>query len=258
MTTLSSLFAKNNHSEKGFVPLFYPITDYEFEWHHVAKDLPYVIPTPKEMHRGVAGIREDHYDTVNGKFLTWAGREGANQITKATFNKHKKEIPQRRFKCSFDVKYAIDSFCEYTRGDYQTEETKTLLATKAVSHFLKKYGNEEGLKLCNIHFKTAGEYAYFSNEKNKLERGIQTGLRGITKSKYYDSLRTTSDTAKELSVLEEKLNVKSYIILNIAILSYLVSENVLGCEDYIHIEKSYSECLDMYLEDMKWLQEQLL
>ena len=85
MTTLSSLFAKNHHGEKGFVPLFYPITDYDFEWHHMAKNSPYVIPVPKEMHREIAGVREDHYDTVNGKFLVWIGREGLNHVTKASF-----------------------------------------------------------------------------------------------------------------------------------------------------------------------------
>lgn len=57
--------------ERGFIPLTEPLNE-EFEWHHMSSNLSYVIAIPKEIHHSVAGNSlEDHYSTINGKWLIW-------------------------------------------------------------------------------------------------------------------------------------------------------------------------------------------
>lgn len=57
--------------KKGFVLLFEleNIGNIEIDYHHVSKDMPFVIPVPRSIHRSIGG--EKHYLEVTTKFCKW-------------------------------------------------------------------------------------------------------------------------------------------------------------------------------------------
>ena len=50
------------HKQKGFIPLNHPLT-IEFDWHHIHKELPFVMAIPRSLHRQRLGKK--HCDAAN-------------------------------------------------------------------------------------------------------------------------------------------------------------------------------------------------
>lgn len=61
------------HKQKGFIPLFKIVysNDIKTEWHHINKNLPFVIPIPEKIHRSIHGSNPNHYLGVVAKFYGW-------------------------------------------------------------------------------------------------------------------------------------------------------------------------------------------
>ena len=77
---LSSRKGNHIHRKKGFIVLFElkNIGDIEIDYHHVSKDMPFVIPIPRDIHRSVGG--EKHYLDVTIKFCKWLKEHSEVQI----------------------------------------------------------------------------------------------------------------------------------------------------------------------------------
>lgn len=56
--------AHHRHIGKGFIPLNREL-DEKSDWHHVHKDLPFVISIPRMLHRMHSGMKHNHCDLVN-------------------------------------------------------------------------------------------------------------------------------------------------------------------------------------------------
>jgi len=63
----------NIHAKRGFVQLFElkNADNIKIEYHHIASNLPFVIPVPKEIHRSIGGRNSNHYLGVTQKFCNW-------------------------------------------------------------------------------------------------------------------------------------------------------------------------------------------
>lgn len=68
---LSSRKGSHIHRKKGFILLFEleNIENIEIDYHHVSKNMPFVIPVPRSIHRSIGG--EKHYLEVTTKFCGW-------------------------------------------------------------------------------------------------------------------------------------------------------------------------------------------
>lgn len=68
---LSSRKGSHIHRKKGFIRLFEleNIGNIETDYHHISKDMPFVIPVPRDIHRSIGG--EKHYLEVTIKFCEW-------------------------------------------------------------------------------------------------------------------------------------------------------------------------------------------
>jgi len=59
---------------RGFLPLTKSL-NVEFDWHHISKELPYLIAVPRKLHQSIAGSLPTHYSSVNGFWLIGIGRK---------------------------------------------------------------------------------------------------------------------------------------------------------------------------------------
>lgn len=62
-----------NRNKKGFLLLFkvdYP-KEQKIDFHHIAPNLPFVIPVPREIHKSIHGSDPNHYLGVTIKFCEW-------------------------------------------------------------------------------------------------------------------------------------------------------------------------------------------
>lgn len=77
------------HRKKGFVPLNASLKQ-EYDWHHIHKELPFVIAIPRDIHRKYGGKR--HCDSVNKKTINTIFVNENEDITSKEFVEAKVEI----------------------------------------------------------------------------------------------------------------------------------------------------------------------
>lgn len=68
--------------KRGFEVITEPLNE-DFDWHHISKTKPYVIAVPRKIHQSVPGNSpEDHYSTINGKWLIWGATHSEAKLKK--------------------------------------------------------------------------------------------------------------------------------------------------------------------------------
>lgn len=60
---ISKARTKCRRKGRGFIPLVNPPVGYDFQWHHVSPNQPYVVPCPTNIHNMFGG--RNHYQNVN-------------------------------------------------------------------------------------------------------------------------------------------------------------------------------------------------